>query len=125
MLGRRSLDAGWFTLENVSVAESPATRVYTVVSAPNPLNFTHGMSPSHTACGLCSRIGHSAAAIVEAALCLLKPDTLPPLARRGGVLTPMTAFGDFLVERLEERAGLKIESEIMDADDDIEEKKGK
>lgn len=39
--------------------------------------------------------------IVESALCIIDSyDKLPPLARMGGPLTPATAFGEVLVERL-------------------------
>ena len=46
--------------------------------------------------------------VCEAALCLaLERDQLPG-ARRGGVLTPATAFGDVLAQRLR-AAGVSIE----------------
>lgn len=37
----------------------------------------------------------------EAAILLLDPSQLSELAQQGGILTPMTAFGDRLLERLE------------------------
>lgn len=48
--------------------------------------------------------GYAATAVLisSSALCLLKDhDRLPPLAQQGGFLTPATAFGQVLVERLE------------------------
>ncbi|GAA5914830.1 hypothetical protein JCM8208_005714, partial [Rhodotorula glutinis] len=48
--------------------------------------------------------GYAATAVLisSCALCLLKDhDRLSPLAKQGGFLTPATAFGNVLVERLE------------------------
>jgi len=38
---------------------------------------------------------------------------LTPLARKGGLLTPMSAFGDVLIKRLEETGGIEISSEVF------------
>ncbi|KAH0828998.1 Saccharopine dehydrogenase-domain-containing protein [Lanmaoa asiatica] len=55
--------------------------------------------------------------IAECALCLaLEADRLPAFAKRGGVLTPMTAFGDVLIERLKVSGRITIESEAILAD---------
>ena len=70
--------------------------------------------------------------IAESALCFLLPlvseskngirdkkdnlHALPPLARKGGVLTPMTAFGDVLLRRLEETGKFKFSSSIVGED---------
>jgi short subunit dehydrogenase-like uncharacterized protein len=43
------------------------------------------------------------------------PAGLPALARRGGILTPVTAFGDTLITRLEETGRFEFESRIVDA----------
>ncbi|KAA1476973.1 NAD-P-binding protein [Dentipellis sp. KUC8613] len=53
--------------------------------------------------------------LVESALCLLTTPVaeLPPLARKGGILTPMTAMGDALVERLKETGKFAFESEVL------------
>lgn len=66
--------------------------------------------------------------IAESALCLLLPfssegnanldkkdnlHALPSLARKGGVLTPMTAFGDVLIRRLEETGRFEFSSSIV------------
>jgi hypothetical protein len=65
--------------------------------------------------------------IAESALCFLLPlvseskddnpkdnlHALPPLAREGGILTPMTAFGDVLLERLEETGRFEFSSSII------------
>lgn len=42
------------------------------------------------------------------------PAELPALARKGGVLTPATAFGNVLVTRLEETGRFEFESRIVD-----------
>ena len=52
--------------------------------------------------------------IAESALSLLNPEALPALAQKGGVLTPMTAFGDVLVERLRETGRFEFESGVVE-----------
>jgi hypothetical protein len=70
--------------------------------------------------------------IAESALCFLLPlvskskngipdkkdnlHALPSLARKGGVLTPMTAFGDALLRRLEETGKFEFSSSIVSDD---------
>jgi len=68
--------------------------------------------------------------ISESALCFLLPPVsemsnnastsrndnihaLPDLAREGGILTPMTAFGDVLIQRLEETGRFEFSSSIL------------
>jgi short subunit dehydrogenase-like uncharacterized protein len=41
------------------------------------------------------------------------PADLPALARKGGILTPATAFGDVLVTRLEETGRFQFESQVV------------
>ncbi|VDB91332.1 unnamed protein product [Peniophora sp. CBMAI 1063] len=50
----------------------------------------------------------------EAALSLLDPSQLPELARKGGLLTPMTAFGGVLLERLETSGHCALSAEMLD-----------
>lgn len=51
--------------------------------------------------------------IAECALSLvLDGDRLPPLAKQGGFLTPASAFGPVLVERLEQSGFFSFSSEI-------------
>ena len=52
--------------------------------------------------------------ISEAALSLLldKPK-LPAMGREGGILTPMTALGDVLIERLKKSSRFEIESAVL------------
>ena len=78
--------------------------------------------------------------IAESALCLLLPlvsesknanhdkhkdnlHALPSLAREGGILTPMTAFGDVLLQRLEETGRFEFSSSII-GDDIAQGRKG-
>ncbi|KAH7883385.1 Saccharopine dehydrogenase-domain-containing protein [Phlebopus sp. FC_14] len=59
----------------------------------------------------------SSVMISESAIALvLDRASLPPFAKRGGVLTPMTAFGDVLIERLKACGRISIESEVLVAD---------
>ena len=52
--------------------------------------------------------------IVESALALLFDDAaLPAAAHGGGILTPSTAFGNVIVDRLEASGHLHFESEIL------------
>lgn len=44
---------------------------------------------------------------------LLDNDRLPALAKLGGVLTPMTALGDVLIERLKATKVFEFESEVI------------
>lgn len=71
--------------------------------------------------------------IAESALCIILPlvseskdvihnkpkdnlHALSPLARKGGILTPMTAFGDVLLHRLEETGRFEFSSSIIGDD---------
>jgi len=67
--------------------------------------------------------------IAESALCFLLPtvsasasyqdpnldniSNLTPLAQRGGILTPVSAFGDELVKRLEDTGKFSFSSEVL------------
>jgi len=63
----------------------------------------------------------TAVMVGESALALLFGE-LAPLAAGGGVLTPMTAFGDHLIRRLEANERFEITSGIVDTpDDEVEE----
>ena len=54
--------------------------------------------------------------IAESALCLLDSSRpkLPPLGLEGGVLTPVTAFGDALVERLQKSERFELSSRVVE-----------
>lgn len=47
---------------------------------------------------------------------LLARDHLPALAQRRGVLTPVAAFGNVLVERLERTGRFEFRSEVLGAE---------
>jgi short subunit dehydrogenase-like uncharacterized protein len=52
--------------------------------------------------------------IAESALSIVFSfDKLPHLGRRGGILTPMSALGDVLIERLKGSGKFEFESEVM------------
>jgi short subunit dehydrogenase-like uncharacterized protein len=52
--------------------------------------------------------------ITEAALALvLDSDKLPEIGKKGGVLTPMSALGQVLLERMEGTGRWKFESEVI------------
>ena len=50
---------------------------------------------------------------------------LPELAKQGGILTPMAAFGDVLLERLEKTGFCTLSSEFLDGISDGEGAKAK
>lgn len=57
---------------------------------------------------------NSSVMISECALALvLDGAILPQISTGGGILTPMTAFGDVLVERLRRSGHVDIESELL------------
>jgi short subunit dehydrogenase-like uncharacterized protein len=54
--------------------------------------------------------------ISEAALSIaLSIDELPLLGRQGGVMTPMSALGDVLVERLKTSGKFEFESGLLES----------
>lgn len=61
-----------------------------------------------------SRLSSSLVTISEGALALLLQRTeLPPLAKQGGILTPMSALGDVLIKRLEATGKFTFSSEVL------------
>jgi short subunit dehydrogenase-like uncharacterized protein len=56
--------------------------------------------------------------ISECALLCLKPSQLTPAAQKGGMLTPVTAFGDRLIERLEATGKFTFSAEILESEED-------
>ena len=100
-----TLEQGWMEYVNVTASDEPTPRyAKTIIRArgdPGTLL--------------------TAAFVGESALALLL-DKLPPLAAGGGVLTPITAFGDNIVRRLAENDRFEITSGIVRSpDDEIEE----
>lgn len=51
--------------------------------------------------------------IAEAALSLLDKSKLPPMGQEGGILTPMTAIGETLIERLRNSSRFEFESKVL------------
>lgn len=63
----------------------------------------------------------TAVMVSESALALLfDTNKLPALARRGGILTPMSALGDVLIERLKDTGRFEFTSEIVPASETAE-----
>ncbi|MBA2671929.1 MAG: saccharopine dehydrogenase NADP-binding domain-containing protein [Gemmatimonadetes bacterium] len=80
---RRSIEAGWFRCEMIGTAEDGRKAGLTIF---------HRGDPSNRA---------TVRFVCESALCLAEDgERLPGGLRRGGILTPATAFGDLLVGRL-------------------------
>ncbi|VDB91338.1 unnamed protein product [Peniophora sp. CBMAI 1063] len=95
-----ALDAGHLNMTNVTTATTPhnGSRVRAkseLVCKGSPLIITSVIAG-------------------EAALALLDPTRLPELAREGGILTPMTAFGDVLLKRLEKTGQWRLSTVILD-----------
>jgi len=42
--------------------------------------------------------------------------SLPPLAHSGGLLTPATALGDILIQRLVKTGKFTVDTEVLDVD---------
>jgi len=80
---------------------------------------------------------HVSVMVTESALCIILPpvsqtkiivgsvkrdarnsniSSLSPLAQQGGVLTPMTAFGDVLIQRLQETGRFSFSSSVVSDD---------
>jgi short subunit dehydrogenase-like uncharacterized protein len=96
-----TLEQGWMEYVNVTASDEPTPRyVKTIIRArgdPGTLL--------------------TAAFVGESALALLL-DKLPPLAAKGGVLTPITAFGNNIVRRLAANKRFEIKSGIVSSPDD-------
>lgn len=100
-----TLENGYLKYVNVTVSDEPSPRyAKTIIKGrgdPGTL-LTAAM------------VGESAIALVL--------DELPPLAKGGGVLTPMTALGDNIIRRMEACGRFEITSGIVDGPDgEIEE----
>ncbi|KZP18410.1 hypothetical protein FIBSPDRAFT_595724, partial [Athelia psychrophila] len=93
---------GWFKYTNISssvpTVSSPRKYVETVMSGKGDPGYL----------GTAVMISESALSI------LLDYDKLPALGRRGGVLTPMSALGDVLINRLTDTGRFTFTSELVD-----------
>jgi short subunit dehydrogenase-like uncharacterized protein len=92
---RRSIEAGWFRCELMGVAENGRKARVTIF---------HQGDPSNRA---------TVRFVCESALCLAEDgERLPGGRQRGGILTPATAFGDLLVDRLR-GPDMQIHAELL------------
>lgn len=93
---------GWTRVTNVSETDDPKNPL-TVVT-----HYSAKGDPGYS---------HTARILAEVALALVLPpptgQSLPPLAQVGGVLTPATAGGAVLIERLKKYGVAQIETEIV------------
>lgn len=77
---------------------------------PSPLSESEDRSHSHVTLVYIALISEAALA-----LALAPRETLPPIGRRGGVLTPATALGDVLIDRLVASGRVTFESKVVAA----------
>jgi len=112
-----SMQKGFFNVTNITTSTSnPPVHVKTIIKGKGDPGYLL-----------------SAIMISESALCFLLPlvsvssksastsennniHTLPVHAQEGGILTPMTAFGDVLIQRLEETGRFEFSSSILAED---------
>jgi hypothetical protein len=100
-----TLEDGWLEWVNITVSDEPSPRYAktTIVGRGDPGTLLTA-----------TIVGESAIALVL--------DELPPLAKGGGVLTPMTALGDNIVRRMEASGRFDVTSGTVDGPDgEIEE----
>ncbi|KAF8808044.1 saccharopine dehydrogenase [Phlegmacium glaucopus] len=104
---------GFFKVTNITTStSSPPVQVKTVIKGKGDPGYrsTSVMIAESALCFLLPLVSESSNAIRD------KKDNLhalPPLARKGGILTPMTAFGDVLLQRLEETGRFEFSSSIV------------
>ncbi|KAI5119826.1 hypothetical protein M0805_004761 [Coniferiporia weirii] len=97
------LEKGFMKVRNVSVSEPiPGLKKPIVVET----TVRGRGDPGYTL---------TAVMVSESALCLLAPERLTPLARNGGVLTPMSALGDTLLRRLAASGRFEFGSEVLES----------
>ncbi|KAH9174477.1 NAD-P-binding protein [Lactarius sanguifluus] len=100
-----TLERGGLTFVNITASDEPSPR------------YAKSVIKGHGDPGTLL----TAAMVGESAIALLL-DELPPLAKGGGVLTPMTALGDNIIRRMKACDRFEITSGIVDGPDgDIEE----
>ena len=100
-----TLERGWLKYVNVTVSDEPSPRYAKTI--------IKGRGDPGTLL--------TATMVGESAIALLL-DELPPLAKKGGLLTPMTALGDNIIRRMETSGRFEITSGIVDGPDgEIEE----
>ncbi|KAF9529743.1 Saccharopine dehydrogenase-domain-containing protein [Crepidotus variabilis] len=109
------MEKGWFSATNLTVSTSnPPVYVKSVIKGKGDPGYST-----------------TAVMISECALSILLPPVsstssqsnlsrsgnnihaLGPIAKRGGILTPMTAFGDVLIQRMEETGSFQFSSSVV------------
>ncbi|CAK5276115.1 unnamed protein product [Mycena citricolor] len=98
-------DNGWVKVTNITTAVSPSS----TSSQPSVVKsvLTGKGDPGYS---------FTSVLIGEAALTIaLSPESLPSLARSGGVFTPATALGDVYIERLRNSGRATLESKLVTA----------
>ncbi|KAK1228940.1 hypothetical protein PQX77_008014 [Marasmius sp. AFHP31] len=99
------LENGMFKTTNVTTSGTSANH-------PEPVQVTTTLTGKGDPGYLLSPIF-----MAECALSLLNTDALPELARRGGILTPATAFGDAFVKRLEANERFTVHCQVHSGED--------
>ncbi|KAI0785720.1 NAD(P)-binding protein [Abortiporus biennis] len=98
----KELSEGWFAITNITTSvptpHKPLTNIRTSIKSQQHIYAA------------------SAVFAVESALSiLLQHDQLPSLGRQGGVLTPMSALGNVLIQRLKNTGLYTFESEVVES----------
>jgi hypothetical protein len=107
---------GWF--EAINVVESDKGNIVTTMFGQGDPGYSGTASKSNIEMMFISRLLTivSIGMLSEAALSLsFSHQSLPPLGQLGGVLTPVTAMGDILVERLRKYGSYEIETRSLEA----------
>lgn len=109
------LQKGFLTAKNLTISTStPPIRVKTVIKGNGDPGFLlSSIMISESALSLLLPPPSETASYLVKFVSTSLPAGLPALVRRGGVLTPATAFGDVLVTRLEETGRFVFESQIV------------
>jgi len=111
------LQKGFFSATNLTVSTStPPINVKTVIKGNgDPGYLLSSIMVSESALSLLLPPPSKTTSNSASAASTSFPEGLPALARKGGILTPVTAFGDMLVTRLEETGRFEFESRIVGA----------
>ncbi|KAF5321959.1 hypothetical protein D9619_001578 [Psilocybe cf. subviscida] len=127
------MQKGFFKITNLATStSSPPVQVKTVLKGQGDPGYLLTPSAHSLYDFLCvmaelTRTLRATVMITESALCLLLPlaserktrtqtdyiQALPEFAHKGGILTPMTAFGDALIQRLEESGRFEFSSTVV------------
>jgi len=104
---------GYLTGINLTTSAShPPVQVKTVIKIKGDPGY-QGSSIMISECALALLLPPVSANSKETTATYSAISTLPPLAQKGGVLTPMTAFGDLLVQRLQDTGVFEFSSSVV------------